>query len=93
MKYEKSDTTIIHYNRFERWAEVNSNDKPILGPISVTEAPAPHRNKSIGIIEKSSDVLNSCGGTSMKLKRDYHIMEHAPYCDFHHYTGGKRNET
>lgn len=26
----------------------------------------------------------------MKLKRDYHIMEHAPYCDFHHFTGATK---
>jgi hypothetical protein len=62
----------------------------ILGPIPVTEVAAPHRNKTIGIIKTTSDVVPSCGGARMKLKKDYHIKEHAPYVDFHHYTGAHK---
>jgi hypothetical protein len=90
VKYEKSDLTIIHYNRLQQWAEISADDTPILGPIPVTEVPAPHRNKTIGVIKKTADVISSCGGLRMKLKRDFHIQEHAPYCDFHHFTGANK---
>lgn len=66
------------------------NDEPILGPIPVTEVPKPHRTKNIGIIEKTADVIESCGGLKMKVKRDFHISEHAPYTDFHHFTGANK---
>ena len=90
LKYEKSNVTIIHYDRLETWSEIQSDEKALLGPISVTEVPAPHRKKLIGLIKNESDLIVSCGGSSMKLKRDYHLMSHAPYTDFHHYTGAQK---
>ena len=74
-KYEKSDVTIVYYNRLERWSEINPRDHPLIGPIPVTEVPLPRRTKTIGLVDKSIDVVKSCGGSKMSLKRDYHIRE------------------
>ena len=85
-KYEKSDVTIVYYNRLERWSEISPRDHPIIGPIPVTEVPLPRRTKTIGLVDKSIDVVKSCGGSKMPLKRDYHIRE----CKFLIHGGTKR---
>lgn len=90
LKYEKSNVSFVRYSKLTQWAEVNPDDKPLLGPISVTEVPAPHRQKTIGLIKNMSDVVPSCGGLDMKLERDYHITGFAPYSDFQHFTGANK---
>eukprot|EP00956_Cyclotella_meneghiniana_P012085 scaffold17152_cov75-Cyclotella_meneghiniana.AAC.13 len=72
VKYEKSDVTIIEGDKLERWSEVNSSDHPLLGPIGVTEVSG--RAKTIGLIDKKSDIVKSCGGNNNDLRRDYHVM-------------------
>ncbi|KAL7489431.1 hypothetical protein ACHAW6_015096 [Cyclotella cf. meneghiniana] len=90
VKYEKSDVTFIRYKELQQWGEVDpktDSSSLLLGPISVSEIPEPHRNKTIGYIKKTSDKLPSCGGKKLKLKRGYHISGHSPCCDYHHWTG------
>lgn len=72
VKYEKSDVTIIEGNKLERWSEVNPSDHPLLGPIEVTEVYG--RAKTIGLIDKKSGIVKSCGGINNDLRRDYHVM-------------------
>ena len=72
VKYEKSEVTIIEGNTLERWSEINPSDHSLIGPIEVTEVSG--RSKTIGLIDKKTDIIKSCGGINNDLRRDYHVM-------------------